>query len=95
MGKVKNIKSELKITQDNLIKAQEKLKETEELLRLANEERENLIINTTSQINELCNIHNLFCGIVLDQNNLLELIKLALISKENIKIPYQLYFNEE
>lgn len=102
MGRIQTIKKEIEVTQDSVIKAQEellkiqeKLRETEELLKLAGEERENLRLDLLKQINDLAESNNMFCGIILDTNNLLAVIQMAITSKENIKIPIQLYFNEE
>ena len=71
-----------------------KLKEIEELLERANKEEESLTQNATDQINQICSSGGFFCGVVLTKEDLFKIISIMIDTKENIKIPFNLYYKE-
>jgi len=85
--KTKEIKAELDKT---LIKA----KEMEILLQATQEEETKKLEDLKEQISELCKNANMFCGVVLSADYISALVKLAIMNKEQIKIPFNLYYNE-
>ena len=72
----------------------EKVKQTEQLLKEFEKEELNLVENIRTQINQIAESGSLFCGIVLTQEDIVNIVKVALESKEQIKIPFQLYYND-
>lgn len=52
-----------------------------------------LLEEKTNEINTLCAEEELFCGIIITPDDVLQIIKIAIETKENIKIPFRLYFN--
>jgi hypothetical protein len=91
----KFMRRKVKTLADETRKQVEKLKEIEELLKLAQQEETEKIETVTGQINELCEENNLYCGVVLTIDDLMAVIKLAIMSKENVKIPFRIYPKEE
>lgn len=74
--------------------AEAKLNEAREEAIKAQEEEKKLLENTKEQIKDVCKEHNIFCGIVLSKQDLLNIIELAITKKEEIKIEFQLYMND-
>ena len=94
MRKIKTIKTEIekaKLDSDNALL---KLKEVEELAKEAEKEEAENKERIVQDINNICSTSNLFCGIILTPDDILKIVQLAIESKENIKIPFQLYFND-
>ena len=85
--KTKEIKAELDKT---LAKA----KEMEVILQAAQDEEAKKLEDLKEQIAELCKNANMFCGVVLSADYISALVKLAIMNKEQIKIPFNLYYNE-
>jgi hypothetical protein len=83
-----------KAVSEELKKAQEKARQIEQLLAIAEKEEAEKLENATQQINEICEANNLFCGIVLTTQDLLGVIQLALESNENVTIPFRVYHAE-
>jgi hypothetical protein len=76
------------------IDVQNHLKELEQLEQEALKEEISVKEYISTKINELCEKDNIFCGIVLSPKDLATIVELAITSKEDIKISFQLYFNE-
>lgn len=72
----------------------EKLREIEILAREAELEEKAVIEDINNAITELCKKDNLFCGVVLTPEDIINVFRTALESKENVKIPFHLYYNE-
>jgi uncharacterized DUF497 family protein len=83
-----------KAVSDELKKAQEKAKQIEQLLELAETEEKNQLEKAEKAIGEIAEKNNLFCGVILTKKDVVSIISLALDSGENIRIPFKLYFNE-
>ena len=78
----------------NKIEVINKLKEIETLeTEIIKEENEKLQ-DAISSIEKICTKNNLFCGVVLTTQDLLEVIKIAIESKENVSIPFRVYFKD-
>lgn len=71
-----------------------KLEEIERLHEAALQEETILIENVQAQIKAIETEENVFVGVILTPDDLVNVFKLALVSKENIKIPANIYFNE-
>lgn len=71
-----------------------RLQEMKELLERAEQEEKQILEDTEKDIQEIAEKNNLFCGVILSHEDLLNVLKLALETKENIKIPFKLYFND-
>lgn len=81
--------------------ASEKLEEVKKELErlqaekeLADKQEQELIDNTKLVINKECDNAGFFCGTILTPQDVLQIVQLAIETKENIKIPYNLYFKE-
>lgn len=74
--------------------ASKKLLELQRIEEEARKKEEQLLADVTSKINEICDEENIFCGVVLTTEDLLEIVRLAIAKNENITIPFRLYFNE-
>lgn len=72
----------------------EKVKQTEELLKEFEKEELNQVEDIRNKINEIAESGGLFCGIILTVEDIMNIIKIAMESKEQIKIPFQLYYND-
>ncbi len=72
----------------------EKVKQTEELLKEFEKEELKQVENIRTQINEIAESGGLFCGIILTVEDIMNIVKIAVESKEQIKIPFQLYYND-
>lgn len=58
-------------------------------------ENEELILNkTTEEIDKLLESNNIFCGVVLDVDDISKLLVAIINSNGLIKIPYKLYYND-
>jgi hypothetical protein len=82
---------EVKIKLDE---ARAKLVELETLAALAESEEQAKIENAKSVIDSIGKDLNAFIGVILTPSDLVAILDLALKSRENIKIPYTLYFND-
>ena len=50
--------------------------------------------DTEKQINEIIGKEDLFCGVILTPQDVLSVVEMAMTVKENIKIPFKLYYND-
>lgn len=71
-----------------------RLQEMKELLEQAEQEEKKILEDTEESIQKIAEKNNIFCGVILSQEDLLAVLRLALETKENIKIPFKLYFND-
>ena len=86
------------------LKSNLKLKEAEELKKNldrlekeAEQEKQaelNLLDEVEKKIQTVAKEEDLFCGIILTPKDIVNLFELALTTKENIKIPFKLYYTE-
>jgi hypothetical protein len=53
-----------------------------------------LLEEVEASINEICEREDLYCGIILTPQDVMQIVDLAMQSKENIKIPFRLYYKE-
>ena len=74
--------------------AQKKIQELELLEQEAQKEEINIIETAEQNINSIAKLNNLFCGVILNQADLVAVFDLALKTGESVKIPFRLYFNE-
>lgn len=79
---------------EELIKQQEKLKEIEKLQKLAEEEEKAQYNAVVEKVDRIAENNNCFIGVVLTPEDIAQVVKLAFVTKENVKIKYQIYFNE-
>jgi len=69
----------------------EELKKKEETAKNADE---TLIKETEEKIKNISEENDLFCGVILSQQDILAIVRLSMEVKENVKIPFKLYFND-
>lgn len=80
-----------KLLDEAIIKAQE----LEKLALEAETEAENHVALVTEQITKICDENDLFCGVVLNHSQLLDIFALALKNPtENITIPFKIYHKD-
>lgn len=82
---------------DILSEMEEAKKRLEEIERLAEEEKQesiNLLEETSKQIEDIAKEKDLFCGVILTKDDILQIVSLAIDTKENISIPFKLYFKD-
>lgn len=77
-----------------LEKAQQELEAAEKELKEEEEAEKALFKEIASKITKICDDNNMFCGAVLTADDIATIVSLAIQAKENIKIPFRLYFNE-
>jgi tRNA U55 pseudouridine synthase TruB len=75
-------------------RATERLNKAEEDLKTAIEEEDAMVTDLENRINEMCSEKDIFCGVVLSHDDILNIVDMAIKMKENIKIPFKLYFKE-
>jgi len=71
-----------------------KLNELQKTYDNAIKEEEEIKASIENSIIELAKNNNFFCGVIIDKQNLLKLMELMIDAKEQIKIPFQLYYND-
>ena len=74
--------------------ARTKLSELESLAALAEKEEQEKLERAKSEIDSIGKDLNAFIGVILTPTDLVAVLDLALKSRENVKIPYTLYFND-
>ena len=74
--------------------ALKRLKEVEELEALSLKEDADRLENVTNEITKVCEKNDMFCGVILTQQDILEIIKVAMDSKQNVSIPFKVYYKE-
>ncbi len=75
-------------------KALARLKEIEELRALAEAEENAKVDAVKENIDAMCKEHGLYCGVILNAEQISQIVKLAIETKESVKIGYQIYFEE-
>lgn len=53
-----------------------------------------LLEETEKKIQEIVDAEDLYCGIILTPQDILSIVEMAMVVKENIKIPFKLYYKE-
>lgn len=81
--------------------AQEAIKEAEARAEAAKQafdaavaEEKQMLEDTEKAITEIADGKELFCGVILTPDDITAIVSLALKAKDNIKIPFKLYFKE-
>lgn len=92
--KSKSIKLEALNAKKLADEAAAKALEVEQLLKKAEEEEIELLTRTTDDINTIVSERNMFCGVILAKEDILNLVSLAIDTQESIRIPFRLYYNE-
>lgn len=87
MRKSKTIKEEL-------LKAQERLNEVERLRVEAENEEKEILSGLNEKLQRISENNNVFIGVVLGKQDLINILTLALETGETIKIPAMIYFND-
>ena len=80
-----------------LSEMEEARKRLEEIERLAKEEENEsikLLEDTNTQIENIIKERDLFCGVVLTKEDVIQIVSLIIDTKENITIPFKLYFKD-
>ena len=84
-----------KKTTELIERFQEKQTEYEEISKLVTasvEEDNKKLEDTYEQIKKIVEEKSMFCGVILDTDSLLEILKLRINTNEPVKIPFNLYF---
>jgi uncharacterized protein YqfB (UPF0267 family) len=71
-----------------------KAREMEELSARAAEEEKMFLEETSLKLDNLCGEANVFCGVVLSFQDVVNILQLMIETRENVRIRYNLYFNE-
>ena len=71
-----------------------KAREMEELSAKAAEEEKMFLEETSVKLDNLCSEANVFCGVVLSFQDVVNILQLMMETRENVRIRYNLYFNE-
>lgn len=87
-------KSRVLKAQEEILKAQEEVRKAQEEVRIQEEEELKLLITTEEHVRKIAIDNSMFCGVVLTQADILGIVKMAMETKENIKIPFKMYYNE-
>ena len=77
-----------------LDEARAKLLEMETLAALAEKEDQDNLETAKLEIDSIGKDLNVFIGVTLTPSDLVAILDLALKTRENVKIPYTLYFND-
>jgi hypothetical protein len=72
----------------------EKVAELERLQAEAEAEEKQKIESATSSIETIASDIEMFCGVILSQQDIVAVVDLALKTGEPVKIPFKLYFKE-
>ncbi len=74
---------------------QEQIEQAEAVAKKALEEEEQLYKETEREIKDMCTERGFFCGVILTKRDVLAIVDMAIDVKDNIKIPFRLYVEEE
>lgn len=77
---------------ENLKKAKQQLEEAEKLAQEARLEEENTLKEAEDSINSILDANEMFCGVILQKQDVVSILQIALETNEKIKIPFKLYF---
>ena len=58
------------------------------------ESEKQILESTKEEISNIIKSKNMFCGIILNKDDIAELVKIAIEANGTIKIPFNLYYNE-
>ncbi len=94
MRKSATVKLEAKRVREEAEKMIGKLREIEILVNEADLEENAKMEVTRHAIDALCVEENMFCGIILTIDDLLNVIRMAIEKNDAIKIPFNLYYND-
>jgi len=83
-----------KVVKEQAAKIKKQLDEVESLLELAENEEKNQLAAAEKAINQIVEKNNMFCGVVLTKQLVLDILTMMLDKGENVSIPFRLYFNE-
>jgi hypothetical protein len=76
-------------------KLKQQLEEVQRLYDEAQAEDEALKSQVKSTIDNICNSNDMFCGVILSETDIAKIVELALVKKEAVRIPYNLYFEDK
>lgn len=85
--KSKNVKEER-------AKAEARLNEIDSILKQAEVEEQQVLEIAEKQIKDLTESKNIFCGVILTKQDVLNVLSIILDTHENVKIPFRLYYND-
>ncbi|MCR4284674.1 MAG: hypothetical protein NUV97_01355 [archaeon] len=89
--KLNEIDTQKQLAKQEMLKAEKLQQEFEEIVKQQELARDSV----SEQIDELCKENNLYCGIILTEENLLDLLRIKFNNpRENIKIKFKLYIQE-
>jgi hypothetical protein len=94
MRKTKEMKLQAEKAKEMLKSAEEHMAEVDRLEVEAREEELANVENLKANILKMCDKENMFCGIILTSDDVAAIVKVAISSKENVSIPFNLYFKE-
>lgn len=94
MRKSAQVRLEAKKVKEEADKIVEKLKEIELLAHAADLEESAKTECTRLAVNALCEKENMFCGIILSVDDILNIVRIAIEKNDSIKIPFNLYYND-
>lgn len=77
-----------------LLEVTSRLEEIKRIQELAETEEKELLESTIEKIKGICDANNLFCGVILTTKDLLAIIQIAIETKENVNVPFMVYFND-
>jgi hypothetical protein len=77
-----------------LVEIEAQVKIAEAQVKEAENEEAAKMESAKQRIAAICEEENIFCGIMLTATDISNIVQLAIESKENIKIPFILYFND-
>ena len=72
----------------------QRLDEVNVIISKSEEEEMEKIKSIREKVTEICDAEGLFCGIILTKHDVLRLVEIAIDSKDNITIPFNIYFKE-
>jgi hypothetical protein len=84
----------VKVVYDEREKALKKVEEIERLVKEAEDEEKAMVGRAEQQIQAVADGVNMFCGVILSQQDVTAVVDLALKTGESVKIPFKLYFKE-
>ena len=87
-------KRKSKIVAESAEDVSKKLQDLQATYDVAIKEEEEIRSTTTATIKELAESNNFFCGVIINKADLLKITELMIDTQEQIKIPFQLYYND-
>lgn len=92
--KIKLARQEAERVRKEADRALEKVREVEELVQRAEQEESQLAASVSETIDRLCMDKGMFCGVILTLQDVVNILQLMYEKRENVKIKYNLYFEE-